>query len=253
MNDPPSAEAGPSIVPVVVSPPLRAVEEFFLEVGGCIAYWRGDIKGLVEDIAAAKPTMFAGVPRVFDRIYGGIQTKMKNAGWIKNALFHFAFDRKKHFMEKGLPHDKVRRAVPPPPPPPPPPPFLNRPSGSMLPVVVDALRCWTPSFPAVAGVKGSAAALRGRNRVGGGGGGGTTSGGLCPAAMEIVVMMMVMKMRKETMMVKKKKKIWVMSMVATAAAVMAIPMAAVIGVMAMMITAMRRRKKMVMIATMVKT
>jgi len=85
----------------------RAVEEFFLEIGGCIAYWRGDIKGLVEDIAAAKPTMFAGVPRVFDRIYGGIQTKMKAAGWLKNALFNFAFDRKKHFMEKGLPHDKA--------------------------------------------------------------------------------------------------------------------------------------------------
>ena len=83
-----------------------------LNVGGRIAYWRGDIKGLVEDISASKPTMFAGVPRVFERIYGGVQAKMKVAGWLKNALFNFAFDRKKHFMEQGHSHDIVRPSAP---------------------------------------------------------------------------------------------------------------------------------------------
>jgi long-chain acyl-CoA synthetase len=53
----------------------RVVEEYFLVVGGSIGYWRGDIKYLLEDIAALKPTMFCGVPRVFDRIYAGVHSK----------------------------------------------------------------------------------------------------------------------------------------------------------------------------------
>ena len=31
-----------------------------LHLGGSIGYWRGDIKGLVDDIAALRPTLFCG-------------------------------------------------------------------------------------------------------------------------------------------------------------------------------------------------
>lgn len=40
----------------------------FLYLGAPIAYWQGDIKLLLEDLEAFKPTIFVGVPRVFDRI-----------------------------------------------------------------------------------------------------------------------------------------------------------------------------------------
>lgn len=43
-----------------------------LSKGGRIGYFRGDVKLLVDDIAALQPTIFVGVPRVFDRIYSGI-------------------------------------------------------------------------------------------------------------------------------------------------------------------------------------
>ena len=46
----------------------RMVEEAFLYLGARIGYWQGDTKLLVDDVAALKPTIFAGVPRVFDRI-----------------------------------------------------------------------------------------------------------------------------------------------------------------------------------------
>mmetsp|Transcript_21388 Transcript_21388/g.53882 ORF Transcript_21388/g.53882 Transcript_21388/m.53882 type:complete len:655 (+) Transcript_21388:111-2075(+) len=85
----------------------RAVEEYFLTVGGCVGYWRGDIKYLLEDIAELRPTFFAGVPRVFDRIYAGVMTKMKAAGFIKHSLFNFAFSRKKAFMAQGLKQDEA--------------------------------------------------------------------------------------------------------------------------------------------------
>jgi len=85
----------------------RVVEEYFLVVGGSIGYWRGDIKYLLEDIAALKPTMFCGVPRVFDRIYAGVHSKMKAAGFVKETLFNFAFSRKKAFMAQGYRQDKA--------------------------------------------------------------------------------------------------------------------------------------------------
>ena len=39
-----------------------------LYLGACIGYWQGNIKLLVDDLAALKPTFFVGVPRVFDRV-----------------------------------------------------------------------------------------------------------------------------------------------------------------------------------------
>lgn len=45
----------------------RTSEELFLHFGGAIGYWQGNIAKLVEDISACKPTLFSGVPRVFDR------------------------------------------------------------------------------------------------------------------------------------------------------------------------------------------
>ncbi len=37
------------------------------------------LQGLVDDIAALRPTIFAGVPRVFDRIYAGVMAKVRCA------------------------------------------------------------------------------------------------------------------------------------------------------------------------------
>ena len=37
---------------------------------------QGDVKLVIEDISALRPTIFAGVPRVFDRVYGGITAKV---------------------------------------------------------------------------------------------------------------------------------------------------------------------------------
>eukprot|EP00191_Tetraselmis_sp_GSL018_P008721 CAMPEP_0177602204 /NCGR_PEP_ID=MMETSP0419_2-20121207/14728_1 /TAXON_ID=582737 /ORGANISM="Tetraselmis sp., Strain GSL018" /LENGTH=629 /DNA_ID=CAMNT_0019095641 /DNA_START=249 /DNA_END=2135 /DNA_ORIENTATION=+ len=85
----------------------RAIEELMISVGGGIGYWRGDIKYLVDDIKALRPTLFCGVPRVFDRIYNGVLAKMKAAGWLKSTLFNFAFHRKLEFMRQGRPHEKA--------------------------------------------------------------------------------------------------------------------------------------------------
>jgi len=57
--------------------------------GAKVGFWRGDIKGLMDDIGALKPTIFIGVPRVFDRIYSGVLAKIQVgiAGALASDLF----------------------------------------------------------------------------------------------------------------------------------------------------------------------
>ena len=51
-----------------------------LSVGGSIGYFQGDVRKLVDDIGALKPTLFVGVPRVFERIYNGVQDQVRVEG-----------------------------------------------------------------------------------------------------------------------------------------------------------------------------
>lgn len=85
----------------------RAAEELFLHLGASIGYWRGDIKGLMDDIGALRPTMFCGVPRVFDRIYSGVMQKVSEGSFLKKTLFNWGYSRKLHFLEKGYAYDKA--------------------------------------------------------------------------------------------------------------------------------------------------
>jgi long-chain acyl-CoA synthetase len=66
-----------------------------------------DIKKVSEDIAELKPTLFVGVPRVFDRITTGIQQRIAAAGNISNWLFNFGFSRKLNRLKQGHKHNKA--------------------------------------------------------------------------------------------------------------------------------------------------
>lgn len=56
------------------------IEQQMLAYGAAIGYFSGDVKGLVDDIGALKPTIFIGVPRVYDRIYAGVMDQVKKTG-----------------------------------------------------------------------------------------------------------------------------------------------------------------------------
>ena len=51
-----------------------------LHLGGSVGYWQGDTVKLVDDIGALKPTLFIGVPRIFDRIYSAVTAGVDKAG-----------------------------------------------------------------------------------------------------------------------------------------------------------------------------
>jgi long-chain acyl-CoA synthetase len=58
------------------------VEELFLLIAARIGYWQGSAKTLMDDIATLRPTLFVGVPRIFDRIYSGVNDKARRACFL---------------------------------------------------------------------------------------------------------------------------------------------------------------------------
>ncbi|CAH8255851.1 unnamed protein product [Arabidopsis lyrata] len=85
----------------------RVIEELCISEAASIGFWRGDVKILIEDISALKPTVFCAVPRVLERIYTGLQQKLSDGGFIKKKLFNFAFNFKHKNMTKGQPHEQA--------------------------------------------------------------------------------------------------------------------------------------------------
>lgn len=86
--------------------PLAHIMEQFIEglivtAGGCSGYWRGDIRKLTEDIAALKPTIFIGVPRLLNRFYSKIQSGFAAAEGAKKALISWALESKKQSLARG--------------------------------------------------------------------------------------------------------------------------------------------------------
>ncbi|OMO92180.1 AMP-dependent synthetase/ligase [Corchorus olitorius] len=85
----------------------QIMETYFIKMGSSIGFWQGDVRYLMEDVQELKPTVFCGVPRVYDRIYTGIVNKIASGGTLRNKLFQFAYNYKLGNMEVGFPHDKA--------------------------------------------------------------------------------------------------------------------------------------------------
>ncbi|RKO93635.1 hypothetical protein BDK51DRAFT_21855 [Blyttiomyces helicus] len=69
--------------------------------GGQIGFFRGEVPLLFEDIALLKPTMFASVPRLLNRLADAILLKTVKAGGVKGILFSQAFSAKLQGLKNG--------------------------------------------------------------------------------------------------------------------------------------------------------
>lgn len=61
--------------------------------GGRIGFYSGNIKLMVNDLEALKPTVFAGVPRVFARFQQRIEENVENSSFFKRTLFQWGYSR----------------------------------------------------------------------------------------------------------------------------------------------------------------
>lgn len=66
-----------------------------------IGFYQGDAKLLIDDVAVLKPTVFAGVPRVYSRIYDRVQSVVASSGWIKQHVFNTAFQSQLEYVRLG--------------------------------------------------------------------------------------------------------------------------------------------------------
>ncbi|KAF6251919.1 acetyl-CoA synthetase-like protein [Scenedesmus sp. NREL 46B-D3] len=80
----------------------RVVEEMVLFLGAAVGYYSGDTRKVLDDAKELRPTVFAGVPRVYERVYSGVLDKVEKAGGIKAAMFHAAYAYKQFWMKLGF-------------------------------------------------------------------------------------------------------------------------------------------------------
>lgn len=85
----------------------RVAEETFLYHGMSIGYWQGEVTKLIPDAQALHPTVFLGVPRVFDRVYSTVAGQLKKKGWLGNFLFNWAYGSKVKRMKSGVPQNRA--------------------------------------------------------------------------------------------------------------------------------------------------
>jgi len=81
----------------------RQVEIFCLRAGARIGYFSGTTDKLLDDIQALRPTMFAGVPRVFQKIQDKTLAEVSKSNFLRRFLFNQAVAAKASSIAQGLP------------------------------------------------------------------------------------------------------------------------------------------------------
>ncbi|KAF0911615.1 hypothetical protein E2562_011232 [Oryza meyeriana var. granulata] len=79
----------------------RVNQVALLHYGVAIGFYQGDNLKLMDDLAALRPTVFASVPRLYNRIYAAITNAVKESGGLKERLFHAAYNAKRQAIING--------------------------------------------------------------------------------------------------------------------------------------------------------
>ncbi|CAO2818692.1 unnamed protein product [Amaranthus hypochondriacus] len=87
----------------------RVTEEYFFSKGASVGYFHGNVKEISDDLLELRPTFFAGVPRVFDRVYEGIQKAVDALLPHRRMIFNFLYKYKLFWMNLGY---KQKQASP---------------------------------------------------------------------------------------------------------------------------------------------
>ena len=81
----------------------RVIVYTCLHTGAAVGFFRGDVLGLLDDMAALRPTIFASVPRLLNRIHDKVADGIRTGGALQRALFHRAYAAKKAALAQGQP------------------------------------------------------------------------------------------------------------------------------------------------------
>ncbi|KAI8804927.1 hypothetical protein BJ742DRAFT_871479 [Cladochytrium replicatum] len=79
----------------------REIFIIVMHVGGRAGFYQGDTLKLLDDVAVLKPTIFASVPRLYNRIYDKVLASVNAKGGLALYLFNTAFAAKKKGLASG--------------------------------------------------------------------------------------------------------------------------------------------------------
>ena len=79
----------------------RIVQASIMYLGASIGFYQGDTLKLMDDMAVLKPTIFASVPRLYNKIYDRVLAGAKAHGGLKTYLFNYAYESKKYWLSRG--------------------------------------------------------------------------------------------------------------------------------------------------------
>ncbi|KAG0497966.1 hypothetical protein HPP92_002657 [Vanilla planifolia] len=82
----------------------RIIEEYFFRKGASVGYFHGDTLALGDDLVELKPTFFAGVPLVFERIHRSILKTVAELRPLRRLIFDLLYKYKLHWMRLGYSH-----------------------------------------------------------------------------------------------------------------------------------------------------
>ncbi|CAL9776133.1 unnamed protein product [Musa acuminata subsp. burmannicoides] len=82
----------------------RMIEEYFFHNGASVGYYQGDIHALRDDLMELKPTLFAGVPRVFERVHEGVLKALSELRPLRRMIFNALYKHKLRWMRLGYSH-----------------------------------------------------------------------------------------------------------------------------------------------------
>ncbi|XP_030835065.1 long-chain-fatty-acid--CoA ligase 5-like [Strongylocentrotus purpuratus] len=80
----------------------HSAQALLFHFGCSIGFFRGDLKELLDDMQELKPDAFAIVPRLANKLFDKIMLKVNIASYLKRSLFSWAFNAKKHEVDKGI-------------------------------------------------------------------------------------------------------------------------------------------------------
>ncbi|XP_074578147.1 long chain acyl-CoA synthetase 1-like [Curcuma longa] len=82
----------------------RTIEEYFFHNGASVGYYHGDLQSLRDDLMELKPTLFTGVPRVFEKVYEGVLKAVSELLPHRRMIFNALYKYKLYWMRLGYSH-----------------------------------------------------------------------------------------------------------------------------------------------------
>lgn len=64
----------------------------------CVVYINGKVEGLLDDLRSVKPVMMFGVPRIYERVLVGINSKAKSSGGLRAKIVPWALAAGREYM-----------------------------------------------------------------------------------------------------------------------------------------------------------